>query len=73
MHSNKVIQKLPEYYEIAVHNSSISFLALTYDNKYLITGDENGMIFIMTVSEYFIDGERYDHFKNVSEDKRRVE
>lgn len=54
--STKVVLKIPEFYEILVHNSPISYITLTHDNQFLITGDENGFVFILKIQDVLNNG-----------------
>jgi len=76
--SNKVSCKSPDFYEIAVHASAVTCLALTHDDEYLFSGDEDGIIFTLRLGEVYQHGELVDreHFAPSQikpEDRQRIE
>lgn len=54
--TNKVVFKQPDYFQIPAHSAPITSMILTHDSQYLITGDEEGVIFILKVKEVYQDG-----------------
>ena len=70
--SNKVVFQVPEFYELTVHNCAITSLCLSQDEQYLITGDEQGMVFLMKVKDVLDKGVTQDTFRHFStEEKQR--
>ncbi|EAR86922.2 WD domain, G-beta repeat protein (macronuclear) [Tetrahymena thermophila SB210] len=74
----QVMQKIPDFFEIAVHSSAITQMVLSYDNQYLFTGDEDGQVFMLKIADVFENGELIDFKKNSAtnsknEDKLRIE
>ncbi len=66
--------KAPDFYEIAVHNCPITSLCLSSDEQFLITGDENGIIFMLRIREAFEDAQVLDVQKVFqSEERARIE
>jgi hypothetical protein len=47
--TNKVICKSPDFFEIPVHSSEITAMCLSKDMQYLMTGDEDGNLFMLKI------------------------
>ena len=43
---------MPEFYEVFAHSDAITSLALNHDNNLLLSGSEDGTIFIFKVNNF---------------------
>ncbi|KRX00640.1 WD40-repeat-containing domain [Pseudocohnilembus persalinus] len=76
--SNQVKFKVPDYFEIQAHSSSICAMQISNDNQYLITGDVTGVVQMLKIKDAIFKGEQIDNRLNIlqnlkPEDKSRID
>ncbi|EGR28426.1 WD repeat protein [Ichthyophthirius multifiliis] len=63
--SGKVKLLQPDYIEIQVHQFAVSSLIISADNKMLISGDEGGCLWILSIKDFSLDDKgKYLNNKN---------
>ncbi len=52
--------KYPEYSEIFVHSVPVTYMCLSYDQKYLFSGGEDGSLFILKIKAHLKEGKNLE-------------